>query len=281
MSGKTDLAAVTYQAGRVARAIGDYLEALPPAEWARPSACAGWSVSDLVGHLILVEALIGGSVERGLRGDSGPPPQAAAGLAAWQEYRAAEIARLGGLAPAELAAAFRAGLGSVEGQLARLAGGEGLGQGLRGWHPWAIQPLEWFPGQWLVELGLHDWDIRVAADPRAEVSPAVQAGLGPEMRARMARCFRQELADGASGVVRIQLVGDRPTAWLARLAEGELTLLDDGQARPDATLEADPGTYALVQTGRRSAGDLGAGGRWRVTGDERLVEKVVAAFRGY
>lgn len=279
MASKTEqVASLAHQADQVATKIADFLEGLDFGEWARPSACTDWTVAELVGHLVLVEALLSGGVNRGLRGDNGLPPQAEGRLEGWRDYRSREIRRLGGLAPAELLALYRAGLEPMRTALGRLASGEDNPAG--GWHPWGVQPLEWFAGQWLVEVALHDWDIRVGADPSARVRPQSFAGLGPEMRARMGRCFRPELAPPVRGVVRIALEGTAPYAWLARLSEHGLELLDDGAAEPDATISSDPGSYALVQTGRRSVADLGDE-RWRVSGNLELATGLAGALRGY
>ena len=89
------IAELTGQADIVAQAVFEMLEALPVAEWSRPSDCAGWTVSNIAAHLVLVEALLGGSVSRGLQGDSGPPPQALSSPTSWMEYRTRRIAELG------------------------------------------------------------------------------------------------------------------------------------------------------------------------------------------
>jgi uncharacterized protein (TIGR03083 family) len=273
------VASLAGQADRVAVKIAEYLEELPFAEWSGPTGCADWSVAQLVAHLVLVEALLGGSINRGLRGDHGLPPQANGSLAGWRDHRAAEIRRLGELAPSELLALYRSGLETIRPALARLAAGEDHPGG--GWHPWGVQSLPWFPGQWLVEVTLHDWDLRAERDPAAEVRADSFAGLGPQMRARMARCFQAQLAQGARGVVRIALDGPPAYAWLTRVAADGLELLDDGAAEPDATIATDPGRYALVQTGRRAPSAFAGTDRWRVSGDANLADQVVGAMRGY
>jgi uncharacterized protein (TIGR03083 family) len=277
------VASLTSQADRVAADLIEYLRALPRGGWAGPSDCAGWTVAAVVGHLVLVEELLGGSISRGLSGDSGPAPQAAGGPDAWREYRSREIARLGGLPPAELVDQLAAGLNVMDEALGRLATAEATaGPRRAGWHPTrGIQPLAWFAGQWLVEIALHDWDIRVAGDPAAELNTAALPGLGPEMRDRMPVCFKPGPAAKLAGIVRIELDGPSPLDWLARLGDGALTLLGDGADEPDATIRTDPGAYALAQTRRRPAAAFKARGRWRVSGDGALAEGLAAAFAGY
>ena len=283
MGGANPVASLASQSDRVAADLVEYLKRLPRAGWTGPSDCAGWTVAAVVGHLVLVEELLGGSVSRGLAGDSGPAPQAVGGPDAWREYRSREIARMSGLPPAELVDQLAAGLELMDEALGRLAAADAPpGPPRAGWHPTrGVQPLPWFAGQWLVEIGLHDWDIRVAGDPAAEVNPAALPGLGPEMRDRMPVCFRPEPAADLIGVVRIELGGPGPLSWLARLGDGVLTLLGDGADEPDAAIRTDPGAYALVQTRRRPAAAFQDRGRWQVSGDVALAESLAAAFAGY
>jgi uncharacterized protein (TIGR03083 family) len=279
MSDSHRVASLASQASEVAQGLADYLGRLPSTEWPKPSDCEGWPIAAVVGHLVLVEALIGSSISRGLQGDSGPPPEGVSGPEAWREHRAREIARLSALTPPELLAQFQSGLDTIQEPLAKLASGEG--HDALGWHPNGIQRLPWFAGQWLVEVSLHDWDIRVSRDPTARVNPVAWPGLGPEMRARMPRCFKPKPSLDQNGIVRVDLSGRPRVAWLARIGDGQLELLTDGAAEPDTTIQTDAGSYALVQTARRPAWVFEQTGQWRVDGDVELAERLAASFVGY
>jgi uncharacterized protein (TIGR03083 family) len=279
-----DVARRDREAAAVAESIGVYLEGLEPAAWSAPSDCAGWTITNLACHLILVEALLGGSINRGIGGDAGPPPNVPGGAAGWREHRAREIARLSALPPEELLAQFRAGIGEVRQAIGRVVAGEGAGQ--QGFHPSAgAQPLAWFAGQWLVEIAVHDWDLRAAAcaanGMAADVAPVALASLGPEMRDRMARCYRPAEGTAQSGPVRIALESQQPIAWLARLGDGRLEVAEGDVGRADATIETDPGVFAIVMTGRRPAHFYRTAGRWRVTGKQELANHLAASFSGY
>jgi uncharacterized protein (TIGR03083 family) len=274
------------QADSIAADLAAYLESLPAERWELPSDCAGWSVAGVVAHLVLVEALLGTNVERGLRGESGPPPEAA-DLAAWRDIRARELQRLSALPPSELLAEFRAGSETMREALTRTSAPEAAG--LRAWHPSGPQPIAWFAGQWLIEVGLHDWDLRVALDESAEIHQALLPSLGDQMRARVPRCYKPAQDSPANGIVRIELqprsgVADTAapsTAWLVRLSGSSVELLDDGAATPDATIQSDPAAYALVQTGRRPASLFRQQDRWRISGQTALADQLTESFRGY
>jgi len=279
VSAQNDISNRATQAETVAASLAAYLESLPNTEWDRPSDCAGWTVANVAAHLVLVEALLGGSIRRGLGGDVSPMPQATGRPDAWREYRAREIARLSALPRAELVDQFRSGLDAMREPLEELAAADPHPGG--GWHPTAgVRPLAWFAGQWLVEIALHDWDIRVSGDPAADVNGAAWPSLGPEMRDRMPQCYQPAQTAQLSGTVLIDLGGPAPVRWLARISAGKLEIVDDGRA-PDATIRTDPGAYALAQTRRRAANLFEERGRWRLTGNRAMADQLAAAFSGY
>ena len=59
---------------RAGERIESFLQALTTDELARPSACEGWTVGDVVGHLIERGAPLPDQIERGLAGDLSPTP---------------------------------------------------------------------------------------------------------------------------------------------------------------------------------------------------------------
>lgn len=100
------------------RDLADFLEALTPERWSAPSLCEGWSVRDVVAHLVSYEELGPvGLVGRQIRGwrHGGP-----------NEVGRAEYARL---SPAELIAFLRAHL-VPHGITALFGGAVGLVDGL-------------------------------------------------------------------------------------------------------------------------------------------------------
>jgi uncharacterized protein (TIGR03083 family) len=275
----SDMVSLVAQTAAVAGLIQAHLAVLPAEDWDRPSACTDWSVRHVAAHLAGMGQQFAGSIERGLQGDASPPADSAGGSEAARAARMARIARMATLPPAEL-------LGEVQRGLGRL--GRALEASVAAnrpetptWHRLGLMPLAWWPGQSLVEVSLHDWDIRVATNPEAIVAPVALPGLAGEMRARMPRCFKPKSPEGLDGVIQVSLVGEAPSAWLGRLRAGALEVLDDGVATPDARIETDAGSYALVQTTRRPVEWFTSRGRWQVTGNQTLAKRLTAAFSGY
>src|SRR2546430_16743970 len=54
--------------------LQDFLAGLSPEEWSRPSACAGWTVGDVVAHLTQGARTWGEAITRARAGDFNPPP---------------------------------------------------------------------------------------------------------------------------------------------------------------------------------------------------------------
>lgn len=49
-------------------ALSDYLASLAPADWSRPSLCAGWTVKDVAAHMLVVPTMSKGTVFRSFLG---------------------------------------------------------------------------------------------------------------------------------------------------------------------------------------------------------------------
>src|SRR5262245_40770377 len=69
-----DLRAHRIQLGQAAaEQLTQYLHTLSADAWHHPSACAGWEVCDVVGHLALGAEFYASTVVRGVQGDTAPP----------------------------------------------------------------------------------------------------------------------------------------------------------------------------------------------------------------
>jgi hypothetical protein len=147
----------------------------------------------------------------------------------------------------------------------------------RGWHPIGAQTLPWIQDQWLFELALHDWDIRVALDPDAEVRPSAQGAFARTLPGRLGRGFGGGDDPALAGVYRVRLQADPPLVFNVRVGDGGLAIVPEGGA-PVATIETDPSAFALVTTNRRPVDRYEDSGRWRATGDAAKARGVAEAF---
>src|SRR5204863_5662803 len=129
-----------------------------------------------------------------------PPPLAASeGVQAWRAARTARQQAALTQTPSELIAWYRRAVGALDAELDAIPSAD---PAARGWHPIGSQPLAWIQDQWLFELALHDWDIRVALDSAAEVRPAVQSAFARTLPGRIGRGFGGGDDPALAGVYR-------------------------------------------------------------------------------
>jgi uncharacterized protein (TIGR03083 family) len=255
------------------------IEALPAAAWQQPSDCDGWTIAGAFIHIVQVSELLGDSLARGRAGDPGPPPLAASeGVPAWRAARTARQQEALTQTPAELISWYRQAVGELNAELDAIpsADPEALG-----WHPIGSRPLAWIQDQWLFELALHDWDIRVALDPMAEVRAGSQAAFGRTLPDRLGRGFSGGDDPALAGTYRVELNGKPANVITIQVGNGTITIAPDDGGTPDATIRTDPSAFGLVTTNRRPVGRFVEAGRWQVSGDTARADGFARAFKSF
>jgi uncharacterized protein (TIGR03083 family) len=272
--------AIRQTIGDLSRAFLADMEALPPAAWQQPSDCDGWSIAGAFIHIVQVSELLGDSLARGQAGDPGPPPLAASdGVMAWRAARTARQQLALTQSPTELFEWYHRGVGALEAELDAIPGAD---PSARGWHPTGAQTLEWIQDQWLFELALHDWDIRVALDPTADVRPEVQAAFARTLPARLGRGFNGGDNPALAGSYRIELAADPPYTLTLQVGNGALSVVpNESVATPDVTIATDPSAFGLVGTNRRPVAQFAEAGRWQTSGDAAKAAGFAEAFKSY
>jgi uncharacterized protein (TIGR03083 family) len=274
-----DHAAIRQAIRDLDRAFLADMEALPADAWQRPSDCDGWSIAAAFIHVVQVSELLRDSLARGRAGDPGPPPLAASeGVQAWRAARSERQRRAMSQPTSELISWYRSSVGQLNAELDAIAGAS---PDARGWHPIGAQPLGWIQDQWLFELALHDWDIRVALDAAAEVRDAAQAAFARTLPARLGRGFGGADDPSLAGIYRVELAAALPLVFSIEVADGTLVILANDAATPDATFRTDPSAFGLVLTNRRPVGQFVASSRWQASGDTARADRFAQAFKSY
>jgi uncharacterized protein (TIGR03083 family) len=277
--GIMDLAAIRRAIGDLNRAFVADMAALPDGTWQQPSDCAGWTIAGAVIHLAQVAELLGDAIARGRAGDPGPPPLAAKeGVQAWRAWRAGVLADAQTKSPRELLAWYGRASAAIDAELDAIPTAE---PEARGWHPIGAQPLSWVQDQWLFELALHDWDIRVALDPATDVRPSAQGAFARTLPARIGRGFGGGGDPALAGLYRFQLDSAAPFTVSARVGDGGLAIVSDEAGAPDVTIQTDPSAFGLVATNRRPVERFESAGRWQVAGDAARASGFAQAFKSY
>jgi uncharacterized protein (TIGR03083 family) len=254
------------------------MQALPAAAWEQPSDCDGWSVAGAFIHIVMVCELLQDSLARGRAGDPGPPLAAKEGVQAWRAARGERLKLALTQPPAELLAWYDRARAAMSAELDAIPGAAADAQG---WHPVGARPLAWVQDQWLFELALHDWDIRVALDPTADIRSSIQAAFARTLPDRIGRGFSAGDDPAVAGTYRVEVSGDPPLTVSVQVGNGGVTVLPDDGGTPTATIQTDPTALGLVTTNRRPVEQFVTAGRWRATGDTARAEAFARAFRSY
>ncbi len=243
--------------------LTEYLQSLSPDDWARPSACDGWTIADVAAHLTGGAQFYTGIISRGLEGQATPPDGFAFLFGAAPEVMSA--------ANAEAAVAYRKDV--EDGLLEKFrAADELMNQtfarlSINDWETPCYHPVSVMPA-WMVlslrmfELAVHGWDIRSRFQPDAAL-PAESLAMSMDIVTAVCHYFFKPAASGpadigaAGGRYRFQLTG-------AGLGAYDL-VFDGGQARlepagveienpksPDAVFQCSVSDFVLLVTRRLS-----------------------------
>ena len=265
------IAVVASQTALMAQAYGEWSEA----DWQRDTFCAGWTAADAVAHLVTGADFYTQVIESGRTGKPGKPW----GVTNVEEFR---IAR--GDAGTKLTAA-----GSAAVLQAFSDSGAALQQVLESlqeeefrelaWHPRGLVPIEGWIGMRLVELGIHDWDIRQPHEPDAGLSPTVLPALLEALPDMQRQFLSQRAGDDLVGTFGFQ-AGD--ASWGIGLHGGTASYLPEVPSDSDACLHADAESMILLTMGRADLEAKQAGGALTVTGDaDKGRELCAILFRAF
>ena len=193
---------------RASQRVESFLQTLGPDDFARRSACEGWTVGDVVGHLIERGGPIPGQIERGLAGDISAPPGALDDPPLNEDQ-------------------FRIDLDRRAVELRQELGDGLLGEFIRVNREFdrvlsLVQPNDWETLCYhrlrpetvrsktdirIAELAMHEWDIRWAFDPGASLAEDSLPGLVNASGRAVRRAFRPDPARTRAVRYRFDLSG--------------------------------------------------------------------------
>jgi uncharacterized protein (TIGR03083 family) len=252
-------------------AITELGDGLAPDDWDRSTECPGWSVKDLVSHMI--------GTERSLLGDPEPPelaepapPHVRNGVGAGNErWVAARRARPG----ADVLAEF----GEVTAtRLAQLGASPPERFEEAGPSPVGVVPYREFMAVRVMDCWVHEQDIRVAVGcpRRVEGRPAALAldRIASAMPFVVGK--RAGAPEGSSVRFEVQGPGGRRLEVVVR--EGRAGFVDALDAPPTATLTMSTDAFWRLGCGRIGAETAFAEGLAAVGGDDALGRAVLGSM---
>jgi uncharacterized protein (TIGR03083 family) len=247
-------------------AISELGGSLEVGEWELPSECPGWTVRDVVAHMV--------GTERSLLGDPAPPPLSAPPHVHNEVGARNEgwVAALRSHSGPEVLAEFGA---VTTRRLEQLRSWPASRFDEVGPSPTGMVPYREFMRVRVMDCWVHEQDIRVAtARPGHRQGPAADLAMD---RLASAMPFvvgkKAGAPDGAS--VRFELTGGAPRRLDVVVRDGRATMDGAAVTDPTAVLRMDMEVFWRLGCGRVSGPAARGAGLIELTGDTGLAERVV------
>lgn len=237
-----------------ARLLLDFLNTLPPESWQSASACEGWTIADVVGHLTSVD--LSNRLLRGLDGDYSPPEGAPAPEQHDEDAFAQSIYRRAINASQSLGDGLLADFTDRMNEAAALFRRVRADQwdNLVYWPPGPM-PVRVLLTQRIAELTMHGWDIRSRLESDYHLSDGSVSALLDTVDRAARRAFRPDpLLAGRPLCYRFSITHPEPRAMDLELSDGEAQIQQYPSSvnipAADVTFECDGETCVLVMYGR-------------------------------
>ncbi len=261
-----------------AKRLEEFLSALLPEDWQRPSQCDQWQVADVVAHLI--EDKHAERITRGLQGDltpSGFVPSVTSNRDEVREQVAQHPITLRNQLGDELLVAF-----CTENEQ-----GDKILTDLKPedwdtlcYHPPGPITVRAMVNIRLTELAMHSWDIRASFDPQASLSEDTLPSLLERIPRVVRRAFRPDANRTRAIRYRFQMTEPVTTTTDILLNAAGASVESDSQAEADVTFRCDTSTAVFVIFGRVKLADAITDRRVRVEGDQELAITFTQSFQG-
>ena len=266
---------------RAGKRIEEFLQTLGPEDLARQSACEGWTVADVVGHLVERGRPIPDQIERGLQGDLSPTPGVDTAPPVSEDQFRLDLDRAAVTLRKELGDGLLAEFGRVNRDFDRVME--------------LVQPDDWEKLCYhrlrpetvrskvdirIAELAMHEWDIHWAFDPNATLAEESLPGLVYASGRAVRRAFRPDPSRSGPMRYRFTLGVPNPSAVDVVLAPEGASFEIEAGGEPDLILVCGPATYAMVIFGRWNLRDVIADGRLVAEQVDVLIDEFANSFVG-
>ena len=271
---------------REARDLLNFLQTLSPEGWQTPSACTGWTVGDVVGHLTSVD--FANRLLRGLDGDYSPPE----GSPPPERHDEDAFAR--SIYQRAIDTRERLGDGLLDDFTQRVEEavalfrqvGPGRWDNLVYWPPGPMS-VRTLLTQRIAELTMHGWDIRSRLEDDYHLSDGSVAALLDTVDRAARRAFRPDPALGGryAQLYRFRITTPAERVFDLVLSDAVAQVIqdpaEDGTPAPHVTWECDGEACVLILYGRLTPDDAVYARRLAVAdGDTYLASSFQEKFVG-
>ena len=266
---------------RAGQRIESFLQTLGPEELARQSACEGWTVGDVAGHLVERGAPIPGQIERGLAGDISTPPDALDDPPLNEDQFRLDLDRRAVTLRKELGDGLLEEFARVNREFNRvLSQVQAEDWDKLCYHRLRPETVRSKTDIRIAELAMHEWDMHWAFDPEATLAEDSLPGLVNASGRAVRRAFRPDPSRQQTIRYRFTLGVPNPSAVDVVLAPEGASFEIEAGGEPDVIFVCDSATYAMVIFGRWKLRDVIANGKLVGERVEPLIDEFVSAFAG-
>ena len=270
---------------REAGELLDFLQRLSAEAWQTPSACEGWTVADVIGHLTSVD--LSNRLVRGLDGDYSAPEGSPAPDQHDEDAFAKSIYQRAIDASQRLGDGLLADFAQRINETVTLFRqvGDDQWDNLVYWPPGPM-PVRTLLTQRIAELTMHGWDIRSRLEDDYHLSDGSVTALLDTVDRAARRAFRPDpLLEGRSLRYRFSLTQPGQRTLDLVLSDDVACIVEDdtdaGTDPADVTFRCDGETCVLVMYGRLTPDAAVGAGRLSVAGgDEYLASTFGDRFVG-
>jgi uncharacterized protein (TIGR03083 family) len=239
-------------------------------EWGRDTFCPGWTAADAISHVTTGGSFYHNSTKRALEG---LPPEPLYGKDAKEFWAIRKVKgeELMALPRAEMMDIFDSTSAALQKTLEDIAA-EDLDK--IGYHPRGLTPVKAWIGMRLVELVIHDWDVRFAKEPGCRVNPEGVEGMFVFVPDFIVRLFNGRESHPFESRFHFRSTGpDRE--WTVEVAGDKASVSSEISGSYDAIIEADGEAHLLLPYGRLKRASAEEKGRLRIEGDPAAAENLL------
>lgn len=266
---------------RAAQRLETFLQTLTPDDLTRQSACEGWTVADVVAHLVERGGPIPDQIERGLAGDVSPTPGISTAPPVSEDQFRLDLDRTAVALRQELGDRLLEEFARQNREFDRVLS--------------LVQPGDWEKPCYhrlrpetvraktdirIAELAMHEWDIHWAFDRDAALAEDSLPGLVSASGRAVRRAFRTDPARARPVRYRFALSGPAATNVDVVLAPEGASFEIAASPQPDVVFHCSSATYAMIIFGRLKLGQAIEEGLVTTSGDGKLVSDFITAFVG-
>jgi uncharacterized protein (TIGR03083 family) len=239
-------------------------------EWNRETFCPGWTAAHAISHVTTGGDFYGNSIRRAIDGLPSEPPYGKDSKEFWA-IRKVKGDELMALPRGEMMDIFDFSAAKLQIELERITDGD---LDKLGYHPRGLNDIKAWIGMRLVELVVHDWDVRRGLDTDSRVTPQGVEGMIVFMPGFVVRLFNLRDKQPFAGRFHFRSAGP-DLEWTLEVDGEKAAASPEISGEYQATIEADGEAHLLLPYGRLNRDEAEAEDRLRVEGDLSLADKLL------